>query len=52
MGVPPKMDVFFFGKIPSFDMDDNWGYFYFRTPPDGSMVIMVIIGPFGTVLGF
>ena len=40
MGVYPKMDGFLFGKIPSFEMDDDDyrgtaidGNSHFRTPP-------------------
>ena len=33
MGVP-KMVGLFHGKIPSFEMDDDWGYPCFRKPPN------------------
>ena len=31
-GGTPIAGWFLFGKIPSFEMDDDWGYPYFRTP--------------------
>ena len=46
-GVPwprgyPKMDGWFLlGKIPSFEMDDDWGYLYFRNPPN----VLSLIAP-------
>ena len=44
MGVSIVMLVFVNGKIPPFEMDDDWGYPYFRKPPyygDISWNIMV-----------
>ena len=34
MGVPlDRWMVYFDGKTPSFEMDDDWGYPHFRNPP-------------------
>ena len=40
MGVPQAgWMVDFHGKIPAFEMDDDWGYPYFRKPPYGNILI-------------
>ena len=33
MGKSPITGWFVSGKIPSFELDDDWGYPYFRKPP-------------------
>ena len=40
MGNPKLAGWFTIWKIPSFEMDDDWGYPYFRKPPYSSDIVV------------